>query len=40
MFDALATHDLVKETTGRKYGRIYSYSPYLAILAEGTEPLR
>jgi Fic family protein len=39
MFVALAAAGLVQETTGRKYGRLYSYSPYLAILSEGTEPL-
>jgi len=32
--------DLVREITGRKRDRLYSYAPYVAILAEGTEPLR
>ncbi len=39
---ALATLEsigLVRETTGKKYGRLYSYSPYLEILSEGTAPL-
>ncbi len=31
---------LVKETTGRKRDRVYSYAPYLAILSEGAEPIR
>jgi Fic family protein len=31
--------DLVRETTGKKRDRIYSYAPYLAILSEGAEPL-
>lgn len=30
---------LVRETTGKKRDRIYSYAPYLAILSEGAEPL-
>ncbi len=30
---------IVKETTGRQRGRLYSYTEYLAILDEGTEPL-
>ncbi len=31
---------LVKETTGRKRDRVYSYAPYLAILSEGAEPIK
>jgi Fic family protein len=31
---------IVKETTGRQRGRIYSYQQYLKIVSEGTEPLR
>jgi Fic family protein len=30
---------LVREITGGKYGRLYAYDQYLAILNEGTEPL-
>lgn len=32
--------DMVRETTGRKRDRIFSYAPYLAILSEGAEPIR
>lgn len=32
--------DMVRETTGKKRDRIYSYAPYLAILSEGAEPIR
>jgi cell filamentation protein, protein adenylyltransferase len=31
--------DIVRETTGRKRDRVYSYAPYLAILSEGAEPI-
>ena len=31
---------LVDEITGRKRDRLYSYAPYVAILTEGTEPIR
>ncbi|MBU6410109.1 MAG: hypothetical protein KGR98_06960 [Verrucomicrobia bacterium] len=30
---------VVREATGRKYGRLYTYARYLKILNEGTEPL-
>lgn len=30
---------VVREVTGKKRDRVYTYSPYLALLAEGTEPL-
>ena len=30
---------IVRETTGKRRGRIYTYSDYLAILERGTEPL-
>jgi Fic family protein len=30
---------IVKEVTGRRRGRVFGYSGYLAILSEGTEPL-
>lgn len=31
---------MVRETTGKKRDRIYSYAPYLAILGEGAEPIK
>ena len=31
---------IVREATGRKYARLYTYDNYLKILNEGTEPLR
>ena len=36
----LQTLGIVREITGGKYGRLYAYDAYLAILSEGTEPLR
>lgn len=30
---------VLKEVTGRKRGRVFSYWRYLAILSEGTDPL-
>ena len=30
---------MVREVTGKKRDRLFSYAPYLALLAEGTEPL-
>ncbi|MDZ7639599.1 MAG: hypothetical protein U5J83_15310 [Bryobacterales bacterium] len=30
---------ILRESTGRQRDRIYVYSPYMAILNEGTEPL-
>lgn len=32
--------ELVRETTGRKRDRVFSYAPYLAILSEGAEPIK
>jgi hypothetical protein len=32
--------EIVREVTGRRRNRIFSYEKYLAILSEGTEPLR
>jgi hypothetical protein len=29
----------VREITGRRRGRIYSYDAYLKVLSEGTQPL-
>ena len=31
---------IVEELSGRKWGRLYGYTEYLAILSDGTEPLR
>jgi len=36
----LATAGIVRETTGRQRGRAFVYGRYLALLDEGTEPLR
>jgi ribosomal protein S25 len=30
---------IVRELTGRRRSRVYTYDRYLAILSEGTEPL-
>ena len=30
---------VVKETTGRRRGRVFVYDAYLKVLAQGTEPL-
>lgn len=30
---------IVREVTGKKRDRLYTYSPYIALLVEGTEPL-
>jgi ribosomal protein S25 len=35
----LAKINVVRETTGRQRGRIYTYSDYLALLDRGTDPL-
>ena len=35
----LVALDLVKEVSGRQWGRVYSYAPYVQVLSEGTEPL-
>ena len=35
----LVALDLVKEVSGRQWGRVYSYAPYVRLLGEGTEPL-
>jgi len=37
--DALQTLGIVRELTGRKRNRIFSYAGYVRILSEGTEPL-
>jgi len=36
---ALTDLGLVREITGRKRGRVFSYGPYLDVLQQGTEPL-
>lgn len=37
--EALATLGIVRELTGRRRDRVFTYDRYLAILNEGTEPL-
>ena len=37
--EKLAGVGVVRETTGRRRGRIYAYTDYLALLDHGTEPL-
>jgi Fic family protein len=37
--DALQALRIVRETTGRRRGRVFSYDAYLRVLSEGTEPL-
>ncbi len=36
---ALTRLHVVREVTGRRRNRVYSYAPYMRILSEGTEPL-
>jgi Fic family protein len=31
---------IVREITGRRRGRLFSYDAYLRLLQEGTEPIR
>lgn len=38
--EALQGLKLVKEVTGKRRGKLYSYQPYLKILNEGTAPLK
>ena len=38
--EKLADLEIVRETTGKRRGRIFAYSNYLALLDRGTEPLR
>jgi hypothetical protein len=35
----MVSADIVRETTGKRWGRIFAYSNYLALLDKGTEPL-
>jgi Fic family protein len=37
--EALQKLRIVRETTGRRRGRVYAYDTYLEVLSEGTEPL-
>jgi Fic family protein len=37
---SLVDAKVVRELTGRRRGRVFSYERYLGILSEGTEPLR
>jgi Fic family protein len=37
--EALGEANLVRETTGKERDRVFSYTRYLAMLSEGTEPL-
>jgi hypothetical protein len=37
--DSLQALGLVKELTGQRRNRVFAYSDYLDILAEGTDPL-
>ena len=37
--DLMASADIVRETTGKRWGRVFAYSKYLALLDKGTEPL-
>jgi len=39
VMQAFARAGLVKELTGQKRNRLYSYDRCLSILSEGTEPL-
>ena len=38
--EKLSTLGIVKEVTGRKRNRVFTYDRYLAILNEGTEPIK
>ena len=37
--DLMASANIVRETTGKRWGRVFAYSNYLALLDKGTEPL-
>ena len=39
-FGRLEKLGIVREATGRKYRRLYTYHEYLKLLNEGTEPLQ
>ena len=36
---AFGGYEVVREITGRKRNRVFSYEGYVRILSEGTEPL-
>ena len=38
-FAALESMKILRETTGRSRGRVFSYDACLKVLSEGTEPL-
>jgi Fic family protein len=38
--DRMKTLGMVRELTGFKRNRVFAYAPYVALLSEGTEPLR
>jgi hypothetical protein len=38
-FESLQRLGLARELTGRKRGRIFEYTGYLALLRDGTDPL-
>ncbi len=40
VLESLSATGMVREITGRRRGRIFSYEQHLRILSEGTEPLR
>jgi hypothetical protein len=37
--EALVAMGLVRELTGKKRNRVFTYDKYLAALSEGTEPI-
>ncbi len=39
VMNELANKGMVRELTGQKRNRVFSYDRYLKVLAEGTEPL-
>jgi len=39
MLEHLQQLDIVKEITGQKRNRVFSYSRYMSIMNQGTEPL-
>jgi len=39
-FERLIDAGVIRETTGRRRGRLFAYDQYLARLSEGTEPIR
>ena len=37
--ELMTSAGIVRETTGKRWGRLFAYSKYLALLDKGTEPL-